>query len=395
LENQQTIAGQGRKRPQLNVPVSLLYLDPENPRISRFDKELEQVELLQLLYEEFDVEELALSMSENGYFDEEPLVVVPKNLPSDFDLTQDIETQQKKLQELVDNNVLEFTVVEGNRRTATLKLLLNSEDRQRLKISSSFPKPINSIVEDDLRIVPVIMYFEREEISAYLGIRHITGLLKWEAYAKAQFISMRIEAGLKDGKSFSDSVKVVEQSMASRTDTVRKQYISYLIADKVINELGFDAKVIRNKFSLITLLIGSQPIRDFIGLPPIKMIDISKDIIPSNRIKNLTDLFNWTFGNGKDKFPILTDSRLISSRLAPILASSEATQYLLENDNIQDAYELSDGEMDFILKRLRNARKSMQKALTIAFKYKGDEEVKKLVNECIEYTNQLKKSIED
>ncbi|HKZ39324.1 MAG TPA: hypothetical protein VJ044_00090, partial [Candidatus Hodarchaeales archaeon] len=57
-------------------------------------------EVLEALYSSFDLDELAVSMAQNGYFDEEPHVVVG---------------QSKK------EGTKEFTVVEGNRRVATIR----------------------------------------------------------------------------------------------------------------------------------------------------------------------------------------------------------------------------------------------------------------------------------
>ena len=43
------IAGLGRKRPQLNIPVELLDLDPNNPRLAKESQGSTQLDLLQIL----------------------------------------------------------------------------------------------------------------------------------------------------------------------------------------------------------------------------------------------------------------------------------------------------------------------------------------------------------
>ena len=78
-------AGIGRKRPLLNINFENLLLDPYNPRLPQEVQGKTQEEIIFELYESFDIEELAYSMAENGYFDEEPLVAVPENLPSEFE----------------------------------------------------------------------------------------------------------------------------------------------------------------------------------------------------------------------------------------------------------------------------------------------------------------------
>src|ERR1041384_5220103 len=62
------------------MDVDRLLLDPLNPRLaSTTSEQLDQDELLKLLWEEMAVDELALSISVNGFFQEEPLFIVPKD----------------------------------------------------------------------------------------------------------------------------------------------------------------------------------------------------------------------------------------------------------------------------------------------------------------------------
>ena len=166
----------GRKRPLVNIPLELLDFDPDNPRLAKEYRGSSQFDLLQVLNEQFNLEELAYSMSENGYFDEEPLVVIPHKVPKEFKSLDTIEEQQKLLNALIEKKEIRFIVVEGNRRTATLKLLVDSDLRRRLKIDTNFPKPKTQKIFDDLTVLPAIFYTERSDISAYLGVRHITGL---------------------------------------------------------------------------------------------------------------------------------------------------------------------------------------------------------------------------
>ena len=71
----------GRKRPFMPVPIERLHLDSDNPRLPEEIQGRPEPELLQYLYDHFALEEIAGPMAENGYFDEEPLVAIPDNLP--------------------------------------------------------------------------------------------------------------------------------------------------------------------------------------------------------------------------------------------------------------------------------------------------------------------------
>ena len=79
------IPGLGRKRPQLDVGIGRLHLDSDNPRLSEECRGNSEAELLSILFKKFYLDELAISMAKNGYFDEEPLVAVPRNLSKTFE----------------------------------------------------------------------------------------------------------------------------------------------------------------------------------------------------------------------------------------------------------------------------------------------------------------------
>ena len=63
-----------------SMSVNRLLLDEENPRLSEIAAKRSQDALVQVLWDEMAVSEVALSIAANGYFKEEPLFVVPKLL---------------------------------------------------------------------------------------------------------------------------------------------------------------------------------------------------------------------------------------------------------------------------------------------------------------------------
>ena len=96
--------------------------------------------------------------------------------------------------------------------------------------------------------------------------------------------------------------------------------------------------------------------------------------------------------NGKDKTAILTDSRKISSRLAPVLSYQESTEYLLKYENLEDAYERSGGEKDYLIKKINDATRNLRSALSIAYRYREDD-ILQLVDDCIDAAEELKKMV--
>jgi len=84
------------------ILVKNLLLDAQNPRLAPAKSGDSQEDLLKILWTEMAVDEVALSIAANGFFEEEPLFAIPANAQ---------ETDQTKRR---------FVVVEGNRRLAAL-----------------------------------------------------------------------------------------------------------------------------------------------------------------------------------------------------------------------------------------------------------------------------------
>ena len=81
-----------------NLPLELLLLDPENPRLPEDILGEDQNELIEYVAGEYDSLSIAKSISLYGYFLSEPLIAI-------------------------ENEDDHYLVVEGNRRLAALKLL--------------------------------------------------------------------------------------------------------------------------------------------------------------------------------------------------------------------------------------------------------------------------------
>src|SRR3989344_102724 len=129
------ILGQGRKRPQIDVDISKLHLDPKNPRLPEEVQNKSEEVILQILYRDFDLRELIESMQNNGYLDEEPLVAVPSNVPKNFAGINSSNTELwKEFNEYIKKSNVTFIVAEGNRRLGAAKILTDATLRANLKI---------------------------------------------------------------------------------------------------------------------------------------------------------------------------------------------------------------------------------------------------------------------
>ena len=78
----------------------------------------------------------------------------------------------------------------------------------------------------------------------------------------------------------------------------------------------------------------------------------------TDKLDNLKDLFSWLFGEKEnEKLPVIQESRDITSKLSPVLRKEHAVQILKETRNLDDAYEMSDGEDELLKKNLSKANR--------------------------------------
>jgi len=367
------VSGHGRKRPSLNISVERLGLDPSNPRLPKDLRDKGQAEILSILKRYFDLDELAYSMAENGYFDEEPLVAVPIDLPPRF-------VEQDPLKLLQDSSYLayleddstRFTVVEGNRRLATVKLLLSPDLRMELRIKG-WPS-ISEAVREDLAILPVIVYSSRAEVLRYMGVRHIAGIKKWESFSKAVYIAETVDSG--------SEINDIQQQVGDRSNSVRKLYLGYKLVEMAETELSMETDRAKEYFSYLILAIGQRSVKDFLGIPNrLTEVDFNNPI-PSEKEENLKHLISWLFGEGKQKQPVVRESRDITNYLTHILKSKEATEHLILTRSLMDAFDRSEGEKLLLLSNLKKANKNLSSSLGLITKYKSEEEVKQEINNC-------------
>ncbi|AGC78323.1 hypothetical protein LX97_02887 [Nonlabens dokdonensis] len=342
--------GIGRKRPQLNVSYKNLFLDTNNPRLPSKIQGKSEADLIKYIKKAYYLEELAQSMSVNGYLDEEPLVAIPNKLPKKFEAIAENELKHNQdYLNFITNDTTTFTVVEGNRRLSTVKLLLSGGFQNYTSSSQA--------IREDLEILPVIIYPNKDSVLTYLGVRHINPVRKWGAYEKARYIAQMIE-------QHGISIDEVQKRIGDTSNSARKTYTSYRLIEIMEDEYSYDSQDSKENFSFLMLATGQGSIKRYIGLPE-KWNDIDPNkIITKENLKKLKRVFRWIYGDG-DKLSVITESRDITNKLSPVLNFEEATKYLEEYNDLEGAYDRSDGDDLLLNKYFANAIKYLDKAFLL------------------------------
>jgi len=204
------------------MEVSKLLFDPKNHRLPPLGRRISQDSLLRTMDKIFRPEIIGRSIADNGFFPEEPLVVIPTSSGN-------------------------YVVVEGNRRLAALKLLFEPG----LRAHTRDPEVWNELAKrlhqkgHDITKVPVVIHKSREEITTFLGYRHIAGILRWAPLSKARFIdSLIAQKG-----SRADFAEVSRETGTSR-NTMRDYYIAYRIYLQAKDEFEIDTSNMEKNLSV-------------------------------------------------------------------------------------------------------------------------------------------------
>ncbi|MCC6486912.1 MAG: ParB N-terminal domain-containing protein [Candidatus Hydrogenedentes bacterium] len=331
--------------------VDILQLDPTNPRLGRHvaSPKISQAKVLDIM-SDWTLDELAESFLQSGFWPQEALIVVKEKLYGKD----------------------QFVVVEGNRRLAALKYLKLAVDG---KPSSSYwaglvdGKSIDKALFDD---VPYIEVKSREDVAAYLGFRHVTGIKEWNPAEKAEFISKLIE----ESKL---SYEEVSKKIGSKAPTVRQHYISYRLLLQMEQQEDVSIEAVEEKFSVLYLSLRTQGAQKYLHIdiqaPPNK----AKTPVPKEHVQNLVNFSRWLFGDEKHT-PLFTDSRNVDA-FGRVLESDEGVEYLERTENPRFELALRKagvGEQE-IVDLISGASDNVQLALTEAHVYRKSDQVQKAV----------------
>lgn len=314
--------------------IDRLRLDPQNPRLGR-DKRKANLGQEGLLSEMsgWSLDELIDSFAQaGGFWTQDALIVVPG---------ADV-----------------FVVIEGNRRLAAIKMLFGAltgqvePPRWLAERLQTYRPALDDAIFTSL---PVLVADRREDVLAYLGFRHVTGIKQWRPAEKAEFIT-----NLVDQQNM--TYREVARQIGSRADAVRQNYTAFKMLLQMEEVEGFDWSEVEERFSLLFLSIRSGGTREFLGVDLQGERPRSPKPIPQGKSEHTREFVGWLFGSGDHK-PIVRDSRNVD-RFGEILGESRAVEYLrtARQPDFETAYSLT-ASADLVVEPLNEAARHLRLAL--------------------------------
>jgi hypothetical protein len=313
-----------------------LLLDPENPRIVEFGlgDDPKQFDITKALWERMAVNEVAMSIAWNGYFAHEPLFV----------------EENAKGQQIV---------IEGNRRLAAVKLLIDADLRKRVG-ATDLPDidKINPKRREELSELPGQLT-TRKDLWRYLGFKHVNGPATWGAYAKAQYVS-------KVHNEYKVPLEEIAQQIGDYNNTVERQYHGLMVVEQAERAGVFDRTNVKRKkgfeFSHIYEGLSRDGIQRFLGLT--RESRTKKDPVPAGKIKRLGELFEWLYGNNaKNIEPRMRTQAKDLEILSSVLLSKEGVEALRSGLSLELARDASLGDAQLFKQALTQCKVTLQDAV--------------------------------
>jgi hypothetical protein len=320
--------------------VDDLLLDPLNPRLGRGNTgpNVKQSKILDLM-KDWTLDELAVSFLESGFWPQEAVIAVREQLYGKPSLV----------------------VIEGNRRLAALKLLQDAlagtvKDRKWREIVADAAPP-----QALFRRVPYIEVDSRDDVEAFLGFRHVTGIKEWKPAEKAEYIAKLIERGA--------TYREVMRKIGSKTPTVRQNYISYrlLLQMEGVEDVATDE--VEERFSVLFLSLRTEGVRRYLHIDIEAEPAQARNPVPRTHLKQLANFALWLFGTDT-KIPVVRDSRQVD-QFGQILLSNKAVEYLerTPRPSFEVAYQLAGGDEPEVIRLIEAAADNIEAALSRAHRY--------------------------
>jgi hypothetical protein len=319
-----------KPEPYERFQVDGLMFDAQNPRLAEYgiDLKASQFDLLRTLWEKMAIEELAMSIAFNGYFPHEPLFL-----------------------EKAGNNLV---VIEGNRRLAAVKLLLDKSLRDKLR-ANDLPD-ITKERRQEILTLPALVT-TRKDVWRYLGFKHVNGPSSWGSYAKAQYIASVHH-------KYNVPLEEIADQIGDNNSTVHRMYRGLMVIEQAENAGVFDRREISKPsfyFNYIYTALDYPGFSSFLGLE--SKSATTREPVPKSKVKQLGEVCEWLYGNSvRDKPSLIRSQNPDLKTLDSVLMSKHGVEALRDGFPLGIAKDISLGDEKLFRQALQQAKQELQKA---------------------------------
>jgi hypothetical protein len=335
MSARKTIKSVIHERDVTHVEVKLLDFDSLNPRLPNYLNKSDDSQVVEWMLKEANIVELMGSIGEQGYFEGEPLIVIPSK-----------------------DYAKHFEVVEGNRRLTAVKLLHNPELASARKSAVSEAAQAAQYKPEQL---PVLKFGNRDEVLRYLAYRHITGIEPWNPLQKARYLKQL--ASSKDFKKLDKQElrRRLAKEIGSNSNYVARSLAGLAVYEAIEEANYFDIPSLDEKtlsHSVLTTALTYVSISNFIGLEGPTDDDISH--LAKTELKECT---RWIFEQNSEGHTRIGESRNLQ-KLARVVADpkSKALEKFRAGRPLAEADLLTNGPVEAFRNSLSEAKSRLETA---------------------------------
>jgi hypothetical protein len=319
------------------VEIGKLEFDPENPRLPK-KVGREQEEMRDYLARGTGMLELMASIGSNGFFEGEALIAC-----------ETPDTKKKGI----------YRVVEGNRRLAALQLLQNPE----LVNLHTILRIANEAIARPTS-VPVAIFKEREDILAYLGFRHITGVKNWDSLAKARYMEQLFEKKTSQGGQPQDMYREVAKMIGSRPNYVRNTLVAFKLYLNIEQKDFYGIEKLQNgdfPLAFFSTALGYKNIKKFLEMKG-EPISLGQDKLEVDEDR-MEELVGWLFRPDNDGKTKIGESRDFK-KLDDVVADEKALRAFQGGATLYIAHRTTHGAVVEFEEHLYEAERHLGEAIS-------------------------------
>jgi hypothetical protein len=352
-------------QPPQQCATSQLFFDEDNPRLATGDKisAENEVAIISTLREISDLDELIGSICANTYLDLEPLIAMPRTGG--------------------------YTVLEGNRRLAAIKLIQNPDLAKKCKVS--LPEGISQAVYDSLKNVTIVTVNSPSEAQAFIAFKHINGPYRWDSHAKAKFVTEWYKRERSNGITIDD----IARQIGDENNTIRSYVSSMLVLEQAEREKLFEIKDRYNKgrfaFSHLYTALDRKEYMQFLGLGR-GWDDIPSDApINQEKLGELEEVLKYLYGSKKDQEkPKIISQNPHLKHLGEVLVNPVALAKIRSpKSELSVAYQEVRPGSEVFTEALVIAHNRLKDLLAIVDKFEGEEHLLKLGQQIFDQAEAL------
>ncbi|MDO9083689.1 MAG: hypothetical protein Q7U56_10440 [Humidesulfovibrio sp.] len=329
------------------IPPSDLKMDVANPRLKDLGQGISEgmteKELIKRLVLTSDIQELLLSIASNGYVPFEPLIV----------------TGEKP-----------FKVLEGNRRIAAIRLILQPALARELNVN--VPEMSQDVL-NTLDAIEVVRVEREQDAWPYIGFKHVNGPHKWSSLSKARFAANWFRQG-------GVTIEQISNHLGDKNATVRKMLDGIFVLEQAEHQglFSIDNRLPEKAFAFSHLYtaLTRKEYREYLQIGPTTSIgEPNPEPVTPTRFDALRKMLLWMYGDKAESIPsVIASQNPDLGRLGKVLVDPVALAILEQRRSLDLAFGETIPKEQAFRESLVAAYSSGRDAMGLVYSYQGGDE---------------------